>query len=57
VAVGFGVSTPEDAKSVAKIADAVVVGSALVKLIAEFSGSPGLLDEVRGFIRQLKAAL
>jgi len=57
VAVGFGVSTPEDAKSVAKIADAVVVGSALVKLIAEFSGSPALLDEVRGFIRQLKAAI
>jgi len=57
VAVGFGVSTPEDAKAVAEIADAVVVGSALVKLIAEFSGSPNLLDEVRNFVRQLKAAI
>lgn len=57
VAVGFGVSTPEDARSVAKIADAVVVGSALVKLIAEFSGSTRLLDEVRNFARQLKAAI
>ncbi len=57
VAVGFGVSTPDDAMAVARIADAVVVGSALVKLIAEFSGSPGLLDEVRGFVRQLKAAI
>lgn len=57
VAVGFGVSTPEDAKAVAKIADAVVVGSALVKLIAEFSGSEALLDEVRNFIRQLKTAI
>ncbi len=57
VAVGFGVSTPDDARAVARIADAVVVGSALVKLIAEFSGSPGLLDEVRGFVRQLKAAI
>ncbi len=57
VAVGFGVSTPEDAKAVAKIADAVVVGSALVKLIDEFSGSPNLLDEVGGFVRQLKAAI
>jgi tryptophan synthase alpha chain len=57
VAVGFGVSTPEDARAVAKIADAVVVGSALVKLIAEFSGSPHLLDEVRNFVRQLKAAI
>lgn len=57
VAVGFGVSTPEDAKAVASIADAVVVGSALVKLIAEYSGSPRLLDEVRAFARQLKAAI
>jgi tryptophan synthase alpha chain len=57
VAVGFGVATPDDATAVARIADAVVVGSALVKLIAEFSGSPGLLDEVRGFVRQLKAAI
>lgn len=57
VAVGFGVSTPEDAKAVAAIADAVVVGSALVKLIAEFSGSPHLLEEVRSFARQLKAAI
>ncbi len=57
VAVGFGVSTPEDAGAVARIADAVVVGSALVKLIAEFSGSPSLLDEVRRFARQLKAAI
>ena len=57
VAVGFGVSTPEDAKSVAAIADAVVVGSALVKLIAEFSGTPRLQSEVQGLVRQLKAAI
>lgn len=57
VAVGFGVSTPEDARAVAKIADAVVVGSALVKLIDEFSGSPRLLSEVGDFVRQLKASI
>lgn len=57
VAVGFGVSTPEDAKAVAKVADAVVVGSALVKLIADFSNSPNLQAEVRNFVRQLKAAI
>lgn len=57
VAVGFGVSTPEDARAVAEIADAVVVGSALVKLIAEFSTSECLLDEVQAFVRQLKAAI
>lgn len=35
VAVGFGIRTPERAAAVAKIADAVVVGSALVELIAQ----------------------
>jgi len=57
VAVGFGVSTPEDAESVARIADAVVVGSALVKLIDHFSDSSKLLDEVRCFVGQLKKAI
>ncbi len=57
VAVGFGVATPEDARDVAQIADAVVVGSALVRLIAEHGGSPGLIDEVRSYVAQLKAAI
>ena len=57
VAVGFGISTAEDAGAVAKVADAVIVGSALVKLIAKYSGSSHLLDEVRSFVRQLKTAI
>lgn len=57
VAVGFGVSTPADAKSVGAIADAVVVGSALVKLVAEHSGTSRLQDEVQSFVRQLKSAI
>jgi tryptophan synthase alpha chain len=57
VAVGFGISTPADAGAVAGIADAVVVGSALVKLIAEKSASPDLLDSVGRFVRELKKAL
>lgn len=57
VAVGFGVSTPDDARAVAKVADAVVVGSALVRLIAEHRDSPRLLEEVKGFVAQLKAAI
>ena len=35
VAVGFGVSTPDNAADVSRVADAVVVGSALVRQIAE----------------------
>ncbi|MDR3307843.1 MAG: tryptophan synthase subunit alpha, partial [Coriobacteriales bacterium] len=34
VAVGFGVHTPEQARDIAQIADGVIVGSALVKIIA-----------------------
>jgi tryptophan synthase alpha chain len=57
VAVGFGVATPEDAAAVARIADAVVVGSALVRLIDEFRDSPALLGQVRDFVSRMKAAL
>jgi len=57
VAVGFGISTPEDVGAVAGIADAVVVGSALVKLIAEKSASPDLLDAVGAFAKALKKAI
>src|SRR5512139_2750612 len=53
VAVGFGVKTPQDARAVAEFADAVVVGSALVQLIAEHGQAPGLLDEVLAFTRAL----
>ena len=35
ICVGFGINTPEDAKNVAEIADGVVVGSSIVKLIEE----------------------
>ncbi|TLM66082.1 MAG: tryptophan synthase subunit alpha [Deltaproteobacteria bacterium] len=57
VAVGFGVTTPDDARAVAGFADAVVVGSALVKVIATHAGSPRLIEEVQGFARALKAAV
>ncbi len=57
VAVGFGISTPEDAKAVAQVADAVVVGSALVKLIAEKSGDPDLLEAVGQFVQAFKRAI
>jgi tryptophan synthase alpha chain len=55
VAVGFGIKTPEDAREVARIADGVIVGSALVKLIAE-SGASSVSDRLSSFTRSLKAA-
>ena len=52
VVVGFGVSTPEQARQIGSAADGVVVGSAFVKLIGEKAGSPGLID-CRGGLRRL----
>lgn len=57
VAVGFGISNPEQARAVAAHADAVVVGSAVVNQIAEFGASPDLVPRVSGFVRELAAAL
>ncbi len=54
VAVGFGIATPDDAREVARIADGVIIGSALVKLIAE-GGHAVLTDRLSSFTRSLKA--
>jgi len=56
VAVGFGISTPEQAASVAKLADGVVVGSALVKLFEQFAGDE-LSARVTAAVRALKAGM
>ncbi len=47
IAVGFGVRTPEQAAAIAKVADGVVVGSALVEICGEFGkDAPGKLKEL-----------
>ena len=53
VAVGFGVSNPEQAKIVAQAADGVVVGSAVVNQIAEHGQSPDLVAKVSAFVKSL----
>ena len=52
IAVGFGIKTPEQAKDVAQLADAVVVGSALVEVLQR-SGR----DAAVAFVSSLSAAL
>jgi tryptophan synthase alpha chain len=55
VAVGFGISTPDQASQVASWgADGVIVGSALVKVIEQNSGSPDLVARAAEFARSLK---
>ncbi len=57
VAVGFGVATPDDAARVAKVADGVIVGSAIVKRMAEHGQDARLVPQVGMFVRSLKAAM
>jgi tryptophan synthase alpha chain len=57
VGVGFGITTVEDARAVGEFADGVVVGSALVKIIAEYAQSDELLPRVGRFIADLKNGL
>jgi len=53
IAVGFGISNPEQAKAVARHADAVVVGSAVVDRIARGAGRSDLVESVALFVRTL----
>lgn len=57
IAVGFGISTPEQAKTVAASAEAVVVGSAIVNQIAEHGKSPELVKRVSEFVGELSSAI
>lgn len=57
ICVGFGISTPEQAAAVGRVADGVIVGSAVVRLVERHAGSPALVEEVGAFIAALKAPL
>ena len=57
ICVGFGISTPEQVAAVGALADGVIVGSAIVRMIESANGSPSLVDMVGTFIGELKAPL
>ena len=57
VAVGFGISNPEQAKLVASVADGVVVGSAVVNQIAQHGKSPELVGKAGEFVKSLAVAV
>jgi len=57
VAVGFGISSPEQAKRVSRFADGVIIGSAIVKIIGENLKSPDMIDRVGDFVSSLAKAL
>ena len=53
VVVGFGISTPEQSATVAACSDGVVVGSAIVKVVAANGDSPDLANHVYDFVKPL----
>jgi len=57
VAVGFGISNPEQAAAVAALADGVVVGSAIVRRIAEIGDAPDLPEKIAEFVRPIADAV
>ncbi len=56
VAVGFGIGTPDQAAAAARTADAVVVGSAIVRRIGEVGDSPGLAGAIRDLVAPMAQA-
>ena len=57
VAVGFGISDGAQARSVAELADAVVVGSAIVTRIGKLGEGDAMVREVSGFVASLLQAV
>ena len=57
VAVGFGISAPEQAKRIGLFADGVIVGSAIVKMIEENLRHPELTLKVKDFVSSFAQAL
>ena len=51
VAVGFGISTPEEAAGISRFADGVIVGSAIVKRVEELDG------ELKSYLMSLRSAI
>jgi tryptophan synthase alpha chain len=57
IAVGFGISTPDQAREVAREADAVVVGSAIVAQVAEHGKKSDLIQRVMAVVRPMIEAV
>jgi tryptophan synthase alpha chain len=54
-AIGFGISTPEQAKEMSQYADGVIVGSAIVKLAAKYGTD--CIEPICSYVKEMKAAI
>ena len=57
VCLGFGISTEADTRALAPLADGVIVGSALVRVIANAANQPDLIERVANKIRELRRGM
>jgi tryptophan synthase alpha chain len=57
ICIGFGISTPEQARTVSHQADGAVIGSALVSRIAEWGRDADLARKLEDFARPLAEAI
>jgi len=57
VVAGFGISNTSQAREIAPVADGIVVGSAIIRLIGEHARGPDLVETVETFARSLKEAI
>ncbi|MDD6069863.1 MAG: tryptophan synthase subunit alpha [Clostridiales bacterium] len=55
VAVGFGISTPEQAKKMAALSDGAIVGSAIVKIVAQYGKDA--VPHVADYVKKMKAGV
>lgn len=55
LAIGFGISTPEQAKHYASLADGVIVGSAIVSLCSQYGEN--CVEPIRAFVRSMRQAI
>ena len=54
-AIGFGISTPEQAAAMARIADGVIVGSAIIKIVEKYGAE--CVPHVAKYVRAMKQAI
>lgn len=55
IAIGFGISTPEQAENMAKIADGAIVGSAIVKIVAQYGADAGA--HIYNYVKEMKESV
>lgn len=57
ICVGFGITTPQQVRAIGRVADGVIIGSAIVKEIAKNRGQKDLVARTAKFVEKLAKAL